>query len=171
MLQSAYHELSDERNMGSLRESGLYPRLESLRRRGLSDIVSFDEWLDSVADEFLPPNLKRRGFSRLRSVFAWPNLLKNEKRIVELIIDVGDALVLPHDCYTSAVELGKMEDSFVQRYWSEALSLGDFLNKYKLLPFTSPDYLVWQDKNGFQYTQPEVIFKPEAIREFKRIVT
>ena len=170
MLQTVYHELSDERDIESLRQSGLYSRLESLRKKGLQDVISFEEWLDSVADEFLPPHLRDKGFSRLASVFAWPHLSQNGKRIVELAIDEESALVLPHDCYTSALDLGKGENPFVRRYWSEALLLEDFLVRYEFRPFTKPDYSGWQDENNFQYTQPEVIFRPEAIREFRKIL-
>ncbi len=172
MLQNVYRELSnnDKRNIENLSELGLNSRLKSLKRRGLHDIISFEEWLDSVANEFLPPHLKHKGFSRLASVFAWPHIPKNGMRKVELIIDGEEGLVLPHDCYTSAVHFGKGKNVFVKKYWSEALLLKDFLKRYSFRPFGKNDYYVWQDENGFSYTQPEVIFKPEAIREFRKIL-
>jgi|SRR3989344_2175479 len=172
MLQNVYHELSnnDKRNIESLRELGLYSRLESLKRRGLCDMISFEEWLDSVSNEFLPPHLKHKGFSRLASVFAWPHIPQGDMRSVELAIDREENLVLPHDCYTSGVHFGKGENLFVRRYWSEALLLKDFLKRYSFRPLGETNYYVWQDENDFSYTQPEVIFRPEAIKEFKKIL-
>lgn len=170
--QIVYHELSplDKRDLKSLIETGLSPRIDSLVERELYDALSYERWFDLKSEQYLPEHLKNRGFSRLKSVFACPHNLKSKFRIVELVVDSEASLVAPMGCYTSATDYGQTDNGFVERYWSEALLLEEFLAKYKFKMDEVLNEFEWQDKDGFSYSQPEVMFRPESIIEFKKIL-
>ena len=172
-LCTVYHTLGkdDDRNLISLRESGLFPLFVNLQRGKVHDRISLEESIDSKADEFLPQALRDKGFRRLKSVFATLHIPQTRERTVELIVDGEQGLVLPMDYYTSVRCSGNVADRYIRLYWSQALLLEEFLAQYEFNPDSAYGlYDLWQNRNGFVYFEPEVIFIPKAIKEFRRIL-
>lgn len=172
---TVYHQLGrgDERGLETLRNSGLPSYLANLQMRKLHDRIKFEESVDSKADEFLPQPLRHLGFRRLKSVFATPHPPQTRKRTVELIVEGEQCLVLPMGYYTSADCNGSLDDNFIRLYWLKGLMLEEFLRQYEFNPHSNyGEYGLWWENraNGFLYDQPEIIFMPEAIREFRRIL-
>jgi hypothetical protein len=142
----------------SIKSGGFKTRAYAERHLRIESVV------DSFAEDALPKILKGLGYSRLKSIFAWPFEFPAEQfyphidtfcdTVIKIEVDGSQAIVMPmaiiDDAYNHSYPDKKIRDLAFD-YWSSAVTLQDFKLKYReAYPYN------WRSE-GHVMDKPEVL--------------
>jgi len=125
----------------------LRPYEDRLRTHASREAIEIEEMLERHSESFLPDRFKRKGYNRLRSVFAfpfefpdewcYPNLVPADKSfsrretIMKMVVDGNSALVLSMEEVEELYFHTYHPMEAIRAYWESAVLLKEFVRDFR----------------------------------------